>query len=117
MDDRLAGVAAIVVGIAVVAVGVAEFVLPGLAPPPWEPLATGVFVTGTGASLVAAGGVAVRHGLDTPALRATAMVGLATLALAVVRPGALVFGGVFWLGMVAAGFAALGAYRTFDALE
>lgn len=117
MDDRLAGVSAIVVGVAVVVVGVVEFVAPGLAGPLGEPLVTGAFVVGTGVLLVAAGAVGVREGLDTPALRATALVGLATLALAVVRPDALLFGGVFWLGMVAVAFAGLGTYRTFAALE
>lgn len=117
MDDRLAGVAATVVGVAVAVVGAAEFVRPGLARPPEEPLVTGLFVVATGALLVTAGGVAVLNGLDTPALRATALVGLATLALAVVQPGALLFGGVFWLGMIAVAFAALGTYRTFAALE
>lgn len=117
MDDRLAGVAAIVVGVAVAVVGATEYVLPGLAPPLGEPLATGVFVVGTGVLLVVAGGMATRNGVDTPALRATAFVGLATLALAVVQPDSLLFGGVFWLGMVAVAFAALGTYRTFVAMK
>lgn len=116
MDDRLAGVTATVVGVALAAVGTTAFVLPGLAPPYGEPLATGIFVVGTGGLLVAAGAVAVRDGLDTPALRGTALVGLATLVLAVVRPDTLLFGGVFWFGLVAVAFAALGVYRTFDAL-
>lgn len=117
MDDRLAGVAATIVGVAVAAVGATEFVGPGLERPLGEPMVTGVFVVGTGILLVTAGGVAVRDRLDTPALRATALVGLVTLAIAVVRPDALLFGGVFWLGMVAVAFAALGTYRTFEALE
>lgn len=115
MDDRLPGLAALLVGIALAVVGATEYVV--TAPPPWDPFATGVFVVGTGVLAALAGGVALRTGRDAPSVRATALVGLATLALAVVRPAALTFGGVFWLAMVAVAFAALGAYLTVDAVD
>ncbi|WP_254841086.1 hypothetical protein [Natronomonas marina] len=112
MDDRLAGVAAAVVGVALVAVGIAEYVAPGFPPPPPEPLATGVLVVGAGLALLAAGTLAVRTGLDHLALRIATGLGLLALALAVLQPSALLFGGVFWLGLVFAVLVGAGAVRT-----
>ncbi|MFT4883335.1 MAG: hypothetical protein ACI8U4_000840 [Natronomonas sp.] len=112
MDSRLPAVTAAVVGLALAVVGTAEYVLPGLDAPPYDPLATGVFVVGTGIALVVAGGVAARQRLDHLALRIAAGIGLLTLILAVFSPESLRFGGVFWLGMVFFALVAAGAYRT-----
>jgi hypothetical protein len=112
MDDRLAAVAAIVVGVAVAAVGTAEYLLPGLAPPPMDPFATGAFVVGTGVSLCVAGTVAFLNRLDHLALRLATAAGVGTLALAVLSPESLLFGGIFWLAMVSAGVVGVGSYRT-----
>lgn len=112
MASRLPSVTAAVVGIALAVVGTAEYVLPGLDVPPYDPLATGLFVVGTGIALVGAGAAAIRRHLDHLALRIAAAVGLLTLALAVFSPRSLRFGGVFWLGMVFFALVAAGAYRT-----
>lgn len=112
LDDRLAGVTAVVVGVALAAVGTLEYVVPGVAPPPFEPIATGVLVTGSGVLLAVAGGLAVRDRLDNLALKSGTGVGLVTLALAVLQPDSLLFGGVFWLALVAAGLVTAGVYRT-----
>jgi hypothetical protein len=112
MDSRLPAVTALLVGLALAAVGTVEFVLPGRSVPPYDPLATGLFVVGTGLALVAAGAVAAHQRLNHLALRIVAGIGLLTLALAVVSPESLRFGGVFWLGMVFFVLVAAGAYRT-----
>lgn len=112
MDDRLAAVAAIVVGTAVAAVGTLEYVLPGYAPPPLEPFVSGLLVVGAGLFLLVAGLAAARTAADSLALRAATAVGVGTLFLAVIQPEALLFGGVFWLALVAFGLVAAGAYRT-----
>jgi hypothetical protein len=112
MDDRLTGVVAAVVGAAIVTVGTVEYVSPGLAAEPLDPLATGALVVATGLSLLAAGLLSVAAGVDHPALRAATGVGLFALALAVLSPDALLFGGVFWLALVAAALVGVGAYRT-----
>ncbi|WP_336135769.1 hypothetical protein [Natronomonas amylolytica] len=112
MDDRLAAVAAVVVGIALAVVGLFEYVLSGRSVPPYEPLATGVLVVVSGLLLLVAGLVALRAALDALSLRAATVVGLLALLLAVFQPESLLFGGVFWLGLVAAGLIAAGAYRT-----
>lgn len=112
MDDRLAGLTAIVVGSALTAVGTVEYVRLGVAPPPFEPFTTGVLVVTSGVMLVVAGGLAFHHRLDTLALRSGTGVGLVTLALAVLQPESLLFGGVFWLALVAAGLVTAGTYRT-----
>jgi hypothetical protein len=111
VDDRLTGVAALAVGAALALVGSAEYLLPGT-PPPAEPFATGVLVVGAGLALVGAGGVATRTGLDHLALRLGTGVGVAALALAVLAPAALLFGGIFWLGLVFAALVAAAAART-----
>lgn len=112
MDDRLAGLAAVVTGAALTVVGTVEYALPGVAPPPFEPFTTGVLVVAAGVLLVVAGGLAFRHRFDTLALRSGTGVGVVTLALAVLQPDSLLFGGVFWLALVAAGLVTAGAYRT-----
>ena len=112
MDDRLPGVAAAAVGVAVAAVGTVEYVVPGFGAPSPEPLATGALVVATGLSLVVAGALAAASRLDHLALRAATAVGLSALALAVLYPEALLFGGVFWLALVAAGLVGAGTYRT-----
>ena len=116
MEDRTSGVAAVVVGAALAVVGLFEFVRPGLAAVPFEPFATGALVVAAGVVLAAAGGLATGAGGDPLALRAATMVGLGTLALAVVQSESLLFGGVFWLALVAAALVAAGAYRTWDLL-
>ena len=112
MDDRLTGAAGIVVGAGLAAVGIAEYVAPGFAQPPYDPFATGALVVFAGVSLVAAGALALSAALDPLALRAAAGVGAVTLLLAVLYPASLLFGGVFWLAMVGAGLVGAGAYRT-----
>lgn len=112
MDDRFAGVAAALVGSGLTAVTGVEFVVAGYPPPPAEPFVTGVLVGGAGLLLTAAGVVAAASSLDSLALRGASGVGLAGLALAVLQPGALRFGGVFWLGLVVAVLVAAGAGRT-----
>ena len=112
MAERFAGATALVVGLAVAAVAGVEYLLPGFPPPPFEPFATGVLLVGAGLVLVGAGGVAVRTGLDHLALRLGTGVGVATLALAVLAPTALRFGGVFWLGLLFATLIAAAAVRT-----
>jgi ABC-type cobalamin transport system permease subunit len=112
MDSRLPAVAALLIGAALAVVGAAEYVRPGLDVPPYDPLATGLFVVGTGLALVVAGAVAASQRLDHLALRLAAGIGLLTLALAVFSPDSLRFGGVFWLGMVFFALVAAGAYRT-----
>lgn len=112
MDDRLVGATAAAVGLALVGAGTVAYVLPGLAAPPWDPLATGALVVLTGLLLVVAGTTAVAGSRDDLALRATTGVGLVTLALVVAAPAALRFGGVLWLALVAVGLVAAGAYRT-----
>jgi hypothetical protein len=117
MDDRLAGLAAMVVGASLAAVGAAEYLRPGLGAVLSDPFATGVLVVGAGTALFGAGAVAVRAALDHLALRIVTAVGLFTLALAVLQPAALEFGGVFWLAMVSAGLVVAGAYRTLSHAE
>ena len=112
MDDRLAALAAVLVGASLVAVGAAEYLRPGLGSVLSDPFATGVLVAGSGAVLFGAGVVAFRAALDHLALRIITAVGLLTLALAVLQPAALEFGGVFWLAMVTAGLVVAGASRT-----
>jgi hypothetical protein len=112
MDGRLAGIAALVVGLALAAVGSLEYLLPGFPPPPPDPFATGVFVVGAGLALLGAGGVAARTGLDHLAIRLGTGVGVVTLALAVLTPTSLRFGGVFWLGLLFAAFIGAAAART-----
>jgi hypothetical protein len=112
VDDRLTGVAALAVGAALAVVGSFEYMLPGTPPPPAEPFATGVLVVGAGLALVGAGGVATRTGLDHLALRLGTGVGVATLALAVLAPTTLRFGGVFWLGLLFAALIAAAAAST-----
>lgn len=110
--DRAAGLTAALVGVALAVVGLAEYVVAGGAPPPIEPLATGTLVVVAGALLVVAGGLAVSADLDHLALRAGTGVGVVTLALAVFVPESLLFGGVFWLALVAFGLITAGTYRT-----
>jgi hypothetical protein len=117
MDERLAGVAAAVVGGSLAAVGVAEYLAPGFPPPPPEPFATGALVVAAGGALAGAGLTAVRASLDHLALRISTAVGLLTLALGVLQPGALRFGGVFWLAMVFTGLVAAGSYRTLKRVQ
>lgn len=117
MDDRLGAVAAVLVGGALAVVGAAEYVAPGLAPPSLDPLVTGVLVAGGGLLLLAAGGLALSTPADPLSLRAATAVGLVTLALAVLQPGSLLFGGVFWLALVATGLIAAGAYGTARAVR
>ena len=117
MDDRLAGLAAMVVGASLAAVGAAEYLRPGLGSPLGEPFPTGVFIAGSGAVLFGAGVVAFRAALDHLALRIVTAVGLFTLVLGVLQPDALLFGGVFWLAMVSAGLVVAGAYRTLSHAE
>ena len=117
MDDRLAGLAAMVVGASLAAVGAAEYLRPGLGSPLDEPFPTGVLVVGSGVVLSGAGAVAFRAALDHLALRIVTAVGLFTLALGVLQPTALRFGGVFWLAMVSAGLVVAGAYRTLSHAE
>jgi hypothetical protein len=112
MDDRLAGVAAAVVGAALVAVGTLEYGRPGGPPPPGEPFATGLLVVTAGVSLLAAGVIAVLSGIDHLALRLGSGIGLVTLAIAVLAPPALLFGGVFWLGLLFAAVIVVAATRT-----
>ena len=114
MEGRTSGVAAVVVGAALAVVGLFEFVRPGLAVVPFEPFATGALVVAAGVVLAAAGGLATAAAGDPLALRTATMVGLGTLALAVVQSESLLFGGVFWLALVAAALVAAGAYRTWD---
>lgn len=112
MDDRIVAVAAVLVGVAVTVVGALEYVLPGFAPPPYDPFVTGVFVVVAGLLLAGAGSVAALNALDHLALRSATGVGLFALLLAVYSPDSLLFGGVFWFGMVVLALVALGAYRT-----
>ena len=112
MDERLAGVAAAVVGGSLAAVGVAEYLAPGFPPPPPEPFATGALVVAAGVALFGAGVLGTRASLDHLALRIATVIGLLTLALAVLQPEALRFGGVFWLAMVFAAIVGAGASRT-----
>ncbi|QLD84283.1 hypothetical protein HWV23_00695 [Natronomonas halophila] len=113
MDDRLAALAAVLVGASLAVVSLAEYVLPGRSVPPYEPLTTGILVLISGLLLLAAGGMAAKEALDTLALRAATSVGLVTLLLAVLQPTSLLFGGVFWLGLVSATLIGAGTYRTF----
>jgi hypothetical protein len=112
MDDRFANVAAVLVGTALAVVGLAEYVLPGRSVPPYEPLATGVLVVASGLLLVVAGGAAIKAALETISLRAATVVGSVALLLAVFQPESLLFGGVFWLGLVSTGLIGAGTYRT-----
>ncbi|MFQ3319639.1 MAG: hypothetical protein ACI8UR_001194 [Natronomonas sp.] len=112
MDDRLSAAIAMLVGGAVAAIGTAEFLVAGFAPPPFDPFVTGLLVVGTGALLLLSGVLAFREALDHLALRAATAVGVLTLILAVLQPRSLRFGGVFWLALVSAGLVAAGAYRT-----
>ena len=112
MDDRVTGAVAVLVGAALAAVGTAEYVLPGLVPPPLDPFASGVLVVATGLLLAVAGALAVSAHLDHLALRAATGVGVVALVVALRLPEALLFGGVFWLALVAAGLVGAGAYRT-----
>ena len=115
MDDRLAGLAAMVVGASLAAVGAAEYLRPGLGAVLSDPFATGVLVVGAGTALFGAGAVAVRAALDHLALRISAAVGVLALALGVLQPDALLFGGVFWLALLLGGVVVAGTYRTFRA--
>lgn len=112
MDDRVTGAVAVVVGLALAAVGTAEYVLPGLVPPPMDPFVSGVLVVAAGLSLVVSGALAVSANFDDLALRATTAVGAVALLIAVRVPEALLIGGVFWLALVAGGLVGAGAYRT-----
>ncbi|WP_178917218.1 hypothetical protein [Natronomonas gomsonensis] len=114
MDSRLTAAVAVVVGVAVAALGAIRYLSAG-APPPFDPFATGIFVVGTGVLLVVAGGLAFANALDHLALRAATGVGAVTLLLAAFSPGSLRFGGVFWLALVAFALVGAGAYRTVDA--
>ena len=100
------------VGALLAAVGTLEYVLAGLSVPPYDPLATGAFVVGAGGSLCVAGGLAFPNRLDHLALRLATAAGMGTLALAVLNPESLLFGGIFWLAMVSAGVVGVGSYRT-----
>jgi len=111
-DNPVAGVAAAVVGAALAVVGSLEYVRPGVRSVPAEPFATGVLVVVAGIALLGAGSLAVRESLDHLALRIGTVVGVLTLALAVFQPTALVFGGVFWLGLLFSALIALAAART-----
>ncbi len=112
VDEPLAGVAAAVVATALAAVGTLEYVVPGLASSSADPLATGVLVVAAGVALFGAGSLAIRASLDHLALRIGTGLGVVTLALAVIRPAVLLFGGVFWLGLLLPALIALAASRT-----
>lgn len=112
MDDRVTGAVAVLVGLALAVVGTREYLLPGLVPPPLDPFTSGVLVVATGLLLVVAGALAVSARLDHLALRTVTGVGVIALTLAVRVPEALLFGGVFWLALVAVGLVGAGAYRT-----
>ena len=77
-----------------------------------DPFVTGVLVVATGTSLFGAGVVGFRASLDHPALRISTAIGVVTLALAVLQPESLRFGGVLWLALVSMGLVGAGAYRT-----
>ena len=112
MDDRVTGAVAVAVGLALAAIGTAKYVLSGLVPPPVDPFATGVLVVATGLLLAVAGAIGISAGIDHLALRTATGVGAVTLLLAASLPEALLFGGVFWLALVAVGLVGAGAYRT-----
>ena len=109
MDDRLAALSAVIVGGALTVVGAIEFVLPRTLP---EPLATGLFVCGTGIALIVGGAVTARAGNVPRTLVAATAVGVGTLAAAVFSPGSLTFGGVFWLGTVSFALVVAGVVQT-----
>lgn len=112
MDDRLAGVAAALVGGSLTAVAVAEYVSGAPTPPPLDPFATGVVVAGSGLVLIAAGVIAIANRVDAVSLRTGTAVAVAVLALAVLAPDVLRFGGVFWLGLVGAVLVTAGGVAT-----
>lgn len=112
MDQRLAGVTAGVVGLSLTVVGLLEYVVAGYPALPFDPFATGVLVAIGGLLLLVTGGVAVVTATDTLSLRTGTAVGVVTLSIAVFQPDALLFGGVFWLGLVSMVFIAAAAYLT-----
>ncbi len=112
MDDPLAVVAASAVGLALLVVATAEFIVPGRASMLSEPFVSGVFLVASAVVLVATAVVVYAVDGDTRALRATAAIGLIVLGIAVLSPESLVFGGVFWLALVAFGLLAVAAYYT-----
>ena len=112
MDDRLTGAVAGFVGLALAVAGTVEYLLAGVGAAPFDPFASGLLVVATGLALLVAGALAYRATLDHLALRAATGVAAAALVLASTYPDSLLFGGVFWLALVAAGLVVAGAYRT-----
>jgi hypothetical protein len=112
MDDRLTGALAGFVGLALAVAGTGAYLLPGVAAASFDPFATGLLVVAAGLALLVAGILAARAALDHLALRAATGVAAAALLLAATHPESLLFGGVFWLALVAAGLVTAGAYRT-----
>lgn len=105
--DRLRAVSALVVGVAVTVVGLSEYVA-GLETP--EPFASGVLVCGAGLALVCGGWLSLSADETPFPLVVATGVGLGTLAVAVLSPASLLFGGVFWLALVAFALVAAGVY-------
>lgn len=98
MDERTGASAAVVIGFALAVVGGFEF-LRGLHLP--DPFVSGLLVCGAGVLLVIGGGASLATGsTPTPILVGNA-IGLLTLSGVVFVPASLLFGGVFWLALVA----------------
>lgn len=107
MNDRIGAGAAVLVGIAVAIGGGLEFVRGFHLP---DPFVSGLFVCGAGTVLVIGGGASLLTGSTPIPLVVASVIGLFTLAGVMFVPGSLLFGGVFWLALLAFVLVAAGVY-------